>query len=93
MVLPRPLPAVTIPETAAAFFSFISGVIAPIMMPNDSAPAPAGNTIPKSSNSGHMEWQNGIPAKPAAMRAAPVSRTKPFDLFIAKIPKNGCVVP
>lgn len=40
-ILPRPLLALMMPDTAEAFFSPSSGVIAPMIRPKEKAPSPA----------------------------------------------------
>lgn len=70
-ILPRPLLALMMPDTAEAFFSPSSGVTAPMIRPKEKAPRPAGIRMPKHSSSVHEPRHSGVSARPSTAMAAP----------------------
>ncbi len=90
---PTPALAWTIPETAAAFFSPIMGVIADMTMPNESAPVPEGSMMPKKSSIVGNCRHIGVAMRPVRIIAIPMSMTNELDFLSARSPKQGCTSP
>ena len=90
---PIPALACMIPEATAALFSPMIGATAPITIPKQSAPVPAGNRMPKKISKLHHPLQKGVTISPTAMKTIPHIITKAFDFFSANIPNIGCVAP
>ena len=93
MMLPSPLLALTKPEAMVALSSPILGVIAPTIIPKDTAPEPIGSSSPRKSIRVQPVRQNGMAARPAAMKILPRTSTKVLDLLRARIPQRGCAMP
>jgi len=69
------------------------GVIAPLIIPKQSAPVSEERMIPKKTRRFHMLPQNGVAISPAAMRPIPQSITNALDLLRASAPNKGWVAP
>ena len=78
---PIPALACMIPEATAALFSPMIGATAPITIPKQSAPVPAGNRMPKKISKLHHPLQKGVTISPTAMKNNSTHHYKKRSIF------------